>query len=182
MTDLEDIDVIEAILKPNNPKKRLFQEELYKRYISRVYEKCYFMAKDKAMAKDLAHDVFILVFTKLNTFKNLSPFFGWIDAITYHHCLAYLRKKKILVTKENEILEILDIEDETEHDFSKEDSLNDLESAFNAIPADMKLILLMKYRYGLGIKEIMEHLELSESAVKMRLKRSRDYLASALKR
>ncbi|MFT5885161.1 MAG: DNA-directed RNA polymerase specialized sigma24 family protein [Arcticibacterium sp.] len=92
MKDLEDIDIINQILKPKNPEKRGYQEELYKRYMDRVYAKSYFLTKDRSEAKDLTHDVFILVFTKLNTYKGLSPFFGWIDAIIYHHCLQYLRK------------------------------------------------------------------------------------------
>ena len=41
-------------------------------------------------------------------------------------------------------------------------------------------MLLMRYQEGLSIKEIAEVLEISESAVKMRLKRSRDRLAELL--
>lgn len=46
-------------------------------------------------------------------------------------------------------------------------------AVLDIIPADDKMILLMKYQDELSIKEIQAALEVSESAVKMRVKRAK---------
>jgi len=49
-----------------------------------------------------------------------------------------------------------------------------LKKALDMLDPNDKMILLLKYQDDFSIKEIMESLEISESAVKMRLKRARE--------
>jgi len=49
-----------------------------------------------------------------------------------------------------------------------------LKNILEKISPDVKMMLLMKYQDNLSIKEIMEATNLGESAVKMRLKRSKE--------
>ena len=48
-----------------------------------------------------------------------------------------------------------------------------LENVLNRINPKEKAILLMKFQDGFSIKEIMDIMELNESAVKMRIKRAK---------
>ncbi|MFC3812621.1 RNA polymerase sigma factor [Lacihabitans lacunae] len=76
-----DEELISQILDTKSTDRRLCQEELYDRYINKIYGKCLLLCKDPEAAKDVTQDVFIIVFTKLNTFRADSPFFGWIYKI-----------------------------------------------------------------------------------------------------
>ncbi|MBN8820470.1 MAG: sigma-70 family RNA polymerase sigma factor, partial [Spirosoma sp.] len=46
--------------------------------------------------------------------------------------------------------------------------------AMEALPAENKALLSLRYETGMSIKEIADLFNLSDDAVKMRLKRSRD--------
>ena len=55
------------------------------------------------------------------------------------------------------------------------------ERAIQALPEDQRVTLLMVERQNLPYKEIAEVLEITVSAVKMRVKRARENLREALK-
>lgn len=182
--ELSDAELIKKILAEKNKKlKRSYQEDLYGRYVQKVYFRCLSIVKNKDTAKDLAHDIMVKMFLNLSKFKGESPFGGWMFSITYNHCINYLRKaKKLRVDDLDEIEEQL-VFDETESNEKEllEVKLNYLEEAFQLLKEDEKLILLMRYKDGLSVKMISKNLKIGESAVKMRLKRSRDHLGKIIK-
>lgn len=165
-------------------KDRKAQEELYERYVERVYHKCLSILNDRVIAQDLTHDVMIKVFTKLNKYSEKSPFYGWIFAITYNHCMDYLKAQKKFKTSSYEDYKV-DIPEtdviESEHKILQEIRFGQLEKCFQELSKQEKLILLMRYQDGMSIKKIAIVLNISDSAVKMRLKRSRDRLADLVK-
>ena len=65
--------------------------------------------------------------------------------------------------------------------FLQELQLDQLEILFRQLKGDDKIILLMRYQDSMSVKQIAATLGIGESAVKMRLKRSRDRLAELLK-
>lgn len=180
-TDISDEDLVRQILATKN---RSAQEELYERYVERVFHKCLKIVNDKAIAQDLTHDVMIKVFTKLSKYSEKSPFYGWIFAITYNHCMDYLKAQKKFQTSSYEDYKV-DIPEmdviESEHKILQEIRFEQLEKCFQKLSKQEKLILLMRYQDGMSVKKIAIVLNISDSAVKMRLKRSRDRLAGLIK-
>ena len=146
---------------------------LYKRYYSKVLDKCYSFVKNKSTAEELAEDIFSKMFEKLSSFKQLSSFSSWLYSITYNHCIDYLRKKKKLHypnwNRDHEIPEIID---ETEENIARI-NYDNLEVILELIHTEEKALLLMKYKDNLSIKQISAALRISEDAAKMRLKRAR---------
>ena len=174
-TRLSDEDLVKAIVKNNDT---LLFEVLYDRYAGLVYNKCFGFAKDKDEAKDLTQDVFLKLFVKLASFKGRSKFSTWLYAFTYNHCVNYITRnteKKI----ERDSIEVKDIEnisfDDNTYGFH-EMKVDKLKIALNRIAPDEKMILLLKYQDLLSIKEIVDVLDISESATKMRLKRAKEKL------
>ena len=55
-----------------------------------------------------------------------------------------------------------------------------MEVVFEKLNADDKLLLLMRYQDGMSVRDISESLGVGESAIKMRLKRSRDRLGDLI--
>ncbi|MEQ8520509.1 MAG: RNA polymerase sigma factor [Cytophagales bacterium] len=150
--------------------------EIYDRHIKMVYQKCLGFTKDQAEAKDLAHDVMVKIYLSLKKFNHKAKFSTWIYRITYNHCIDHENKKRKRNLSEEDIEWINENSGILEPDDSEltkisVDQLNDL---LNEISPSEKSILLMKYQDGLSIKEIGKIVEKNESAVKMKLKRSKE--------
>ena len=148
---------------------------LYDRYSARVYQKCMSMTRDRDLAKDLVHDIFLKAFVNLGKFDHRSKFGTWLYSITYNYCLDHLRKAQRCRAD--------DIDDRT-GDGGLLDDMHEaallglraerLEHVLREIdPAD-RALLLMKYDDELAITDIQAAFSLSESAVKMRLLRARE--------
>lgn len=180
----DDQTLVSAILNAKDRvEQRRLQEELYRRYAEFVYFKCLGIVKDKDVAKDLSHDIFMKIFLKLKNFKGTGPFGGWVSSIVYNHSISYLKKEKRLRTEEIPPTAFnLAIDDiEQEHQELKELRLQQLEKLLEELNESDRLVLLMRYQEEHSVKQIASLLSLSESAVKMRLKRSRDRLAELFK-
>lgn len=183
--ELSDEELVKKILAASDKKEqRSFQEDLYSRYVKKVFFKCVSIIKNRDVAKDLTHDIIVKMFLNLSKYKGEAPFGSWISSITYNHCINFLRKeKKLRFSDIDEIKEkIPDNIKESEEKELLEMKLTQLETIFQYLNEDEKLILLMRYQDGMSIKLIAEKLKIGESAVKMRLKRSRDHLAKLLKK
>jgi len=148
---------------------------LYDRYSSKVYQKCVGMTRDKDLAHDLTHDIFLKAFVNLSKFDHRSKFGTWVYSITYNYCLDHLRKAQRQRT--DEIRE--DQEPGTGEEDRFEAELLSMRAELLELvlarmePAD-RALLLMKYQDEMAIKEMMEVLGLGESAVKMRVMRARE--------
>jgi len=69
---------------------------------------------------------------------------------------------------------LTDIADEEDDPLTSEANLVAMQATFDVIDEADRTILLMKYQDNMMVKEIAEILNLSESAVKMRLKRAKE--------
>ena len=180
IANLSDMEVVAAILKGNNrQEQRKLQEELYDRYAGKIYHKCRNMVRNDEVAKDLSHDIIVKVFLKLDRFRGDSSFYSWVIVIAYNHCITYLEKEKRLKVEgfDDHSFEITAEEEGIEEKILQEARLEQLEENIKKLHDAERLILMMRYQDGISVKEIATTLNIGESAVKMRLKRSRDRLA-----
>ncbi len=67
-------------------------EKIYRRYHYRVYCLCLRMTRNVSQAEDLAQDVFIQLFRKINTFRGESSFATWLHRLTVNQVLMHFRK------------------------------------------------------------------------------------------
>ncbi len=173
---LSDEELVEQIVASNDP---LLFEKLYDRYAKMVYNKCYGFAKSDDEAEDLTQDVFLQLFIKLRTFKGKSKFSTWLYSFTYNFCVNYInrnkqrkiRDKSVLV-EETEYKLTEDVPDESLYEMKADR----LKKALEMISAEDKSLLLLKYQDGASIKDLVDLMDIGESAVKMRLKRAKERL------
>ena len=166
----------EIILKLNDEFEPKLFSVLIERYRFMIRNKCLAYVKNADMAEDLRQDILIKLYLKLNTFKSGSKFTTWLFAIIHNHCMDYLKKNRKemhqAITEElsEEISDLIVYDDEISNQMT-EDLLNGL---LDQITSEGKLILLLKYKERKSIKEIQTALNVTESTVKMRLKRAKD--------
>ncbi|WAC10673.1 RNA polymerase sigma factor [Dyadobacter pollutisoli] len=152
-------------------------EKLYERYSFKVYQKCLSLIKDASKAEDLTHDVFLKLMFKMNTFKEDAKFSTWLFSITYNHCMDLLRSgKKQIVTVHEEKADFVD--DFDMYDIFEVEAVDTrkLRAALKQLNVEEKAMLYLKYMDNRSIRDIANIFRLTESAVKMRLMRSREKL------
>lgn len=179
MARVTDEQLVERILVG----EQSLLEVLYDRYSTKIFHKCLSLIKDREAAKDCTHDIMVKVFMNLANFKGRSAFSLWVHSITYNYCMDYLQKQKRLDFSdysETEYEHMSNDDIELENKILHDVQLTQLEQAFEYLNAEEKIILMMRYQDSMAVKEIAETLSIGESAVKMRLKRSRDRLANIL--
>lgn len=148
-------------------------ETLYQRYAHKVFSRCLSIIKDTEKAQDYTHDIFIRMFARLDRFQERSSFATWLYSITYNYCMDQLRVSKRL--------SMTALDEYTDYPFTSSDdaeiveySLQQLAEVMVEMPTQEAALLRLKYQEGLNIRQIADQLNLNDSAVKMRLKRSRD--------
>ncbi len=147
---------------------------LYDRYVEKVYHKSISFVKDEAIAQDLTHDIFLKTFVNLIKFNHESKFSTWLYSLTYNFCIDYIRKnKKYAFQSDESLVNVPDDEDaKNEQEIFQMEALR-LSETLDRLEPDEKAILLMKYQDDMSIKDMSLALNASESAVKMRIKRSK---------
>lgn len=153
-------------------QRNFYFEQLYERYSQKVYRKCYSFVLDKSKAEDLTHDIFIKVATKIGTFKENARFGTWLYSITYNYCLDSIRKVKR--SKEDALDDNMEFVEEHVDNEMLSMQAQGLQKSLEMISPEERSILLMKYQDDFSVKEIADSLDLSESAVKMRLLRTKE--------
>lgn len=171
LNTLSDEELVSRVVKDNDP---FLFGKLYDRYAKIVYNKCYSFSKSEDEAQDLTQDVFLLLFVKLRTFKGKSKFSTWLYSFTYNFCSNHVnRNRERKISDKAESLDensyLINVPDETLGQLRA----SRLKKALGFIPPEDKSLLLLKYQDDIPIKELQELLKISESAVKMRLKRAK---------
>jgi len=179
--EVSDEEIIKMIL--NEGRKDLL-EIIYDRYVGKVYYKASALVSDKELGKDLTHDIMVKVLLNLSKFGGKSSFGLWVNSIAYNFCMDYLRKQKRQKTNNVEGEYFASVESdnsELEYKVLKEMRLNQLDELFTKLQPEEKMVMMMRYKDGMSIRNIAEALDMKEGTIKMRLKRSRDRLVKLLK-
>ncbi|AHM61947.1 ECF subfamily RNA polymerase sigma-24 subunit [Flammeovirgaceae bacterium 311] len=155
--------------------------KLYSRYYPKVFYKCLSFVKDKATAADLAQDVLLKAIEKLPLFQGQASFSTWLYAIASNHCLEYLRKEKqhTAVSLEEGMHLCID-ELERDSQLYLDGLEKNLKVLLDQLSQQDRSLLISKYCHDKSIQELQEIYHLSPSAIKMRLKRSKEKLAQLL--
>nr|WP_321414175.1 RNA polymerase sigma factor [uncultured Allomuricauda sp.] len=173
---LSDEELVKQIVADNDP---MLFGKLYDRYVKMVYNKCYGFAKSADEAEDLTQDVFLQLFIKLRTFKGKSKFSTWLYSFTYNFCVNYVNRNKQLKIRDKSV-QVDSSEYKLTEDVPDESlfemKADKLKKCLEIISAEERSILLLKYQDGASIKELVNLLDIGESAVKMRLKRAKERL------
>jgi RNA polymerase sigma factor (sigma-70 family) len=166
---LNDEDLIQKHLA-HNPN--LCFETLYNRYVSKVYRRCLSLIKDHEKAQDFTQDIFMRTFERLNRFEAKSSFSTWLYSISFNYCMDQIKKANRLSMTCLEDHHADQLADEVEGD-DWEERAQLLSQTLQGLAPKEASLLQMKYQQGLNIQQIGQQLNLNQSAVKMRLQRSR---------
>ncbi|WP_080059862.1 RNA polymerase sigma factor [Spirosoma aerolatum] len=150
-------------------------DNLYKKYVKKVFQKCLSVTNDVEAAEDCTQDIFLKAFTHLKAFRNQSRLSTWLYSIAHNYCQDRIRLEKRLATER--MTPGMDVRsDETNAQESVDEQILQLENLLQQLPNEEATLLRLKYEQNLSIQQLSRRFHLSESAIKMRLKRSREKL------
>nr|WP_312578543.1 sigma-70 family RNA polymerase sigma factor [Sedimentibacter sp.] len=156
------------------------KEEAYRQlvedYGNKLLKTCYLILKDREEAEDVVQETFIKVFQKVETFREESGLYTWIYTIALNLSRDRLRKKKDMLTLEDELIGDNDVEFRVEMSIDREvlrKEIFELNSLYREV-------LVLFYFEDLSIKEISNLLNEKEGTVKSKLSRGRNILKESL--
>ncbi|WP_066856855.1 RNA polymerase sigma factor [Halodesulfovibrio spirochaetisodalis] len=165
-----DSEIVASIRKGNRNAYAL----LVKRYQSKIYSIFIRSLRSEALAAELAQDVFLRAFEKLDQYAADKKFSTWLNAIAVNRLRDYWRKEGATASQTEELdIELIDSSIGTEEQVERRTIMQ----AIHKLPCLYKEALLLRYRDDYSIPEVAESLGIGTSAAKMRLKRGVEAIA-----
>jgi RNA polymerase sigma-70 factor (ECF subfamily) len=173
-----DEELLAAARRAGEGDLRAF-EKLVQHHQKRIVADCRFMTHDEGSAEDLAQEVFVKAFFGLRSFEGRSSFRHWLQRIKVNHCLNHIKKrqrnKQISIEEDiGEEAAPLQVAPAAHADFEAMDDRRRIETILDALPATLRIPLILREMDELSYEEIADKLGIGLSAVKMRMKRARE--------
>ena len=155
---------------------------LVEAYQKPVYNLCYRMLGDPGAAEDAAQDTFLKAYQNLARYDVQRPFATWLLAITAHHCIDQLRRKRFpsfsIDDQEDGQVEIPDRSTpEPEAEAARKQERERMQDLLQGLDPTDRAAVILRYWDEASEMEIAETLKLTVPAVKSRLHRARRELA-----
>jgi len=183
-------DAIKSLIKKAKKGDKKSFGKLVKIHQRSILYLAYDLVGNYEDAKDLAQDVFIRAFEKLNQFEERSQFSTWLNRITVNLAIDFHRKnkKKLNQTIEdnfdevphNEILAGFDHQDSPEEAIELSEDRTVLEQAITKLSTNQRTAIALKYFHQNSTKEIAEIMGCAENTVRIHLFRAMGNLKKLL--
>jgi RNA polymerase sigma-70 factor (ECF subfamily) len=186
-TERTDTELVKGIA---NKEESCF-EELLAKYGSKVLNLALRITRNQEDAEEILQDVFITVFSKVNSFEHKSQFSSWLYRVTMNSSFMKIRSRN-----RRRAVYLEDIESSTRQNWvghrtemfdidfmsSRHELRSAIETAIKDLPEDYRAIFVLRDIDGLSNEAVGKVLQLSVPAVKSRLHRSRLLMRQQLKK
>lgn len=144
------------------------------KYYQEILLYCHYHCPDKTYAEDLTQETFVHFFTKLSEYHFRGKTLNYLYTIAGNLCKDYLKKIKVVSTKEIEVVT-------EEHQL--ESILNKIfiEQMLSQLPSELREVLVLYYFQELKMTEISDTLRIGLPLVKYRLKKAKKQLEKLLR-
>lgn len=143
-------------------------ELLVNRHHARVRNWLRQLSSNPALADDLAQDVFIIAWKRINSFRGTGTFSGWLMKIAYNRYLQAERHQR----REREVNEQLFRE--YDPGYSEDaDRLTDAIKVLSVLTRQERVVMVLCYAHGYTHAEISEIVDMPLGTVKSHIRRGR---------
>lgn len=172
---LNDEEIVDRIL---NGETHLYSA-LMRKFNQRLYRIGISIIKDDMAVEDVMQTAYLNAYLQLRNFQRKSSFGTWITRILINESLLYLKKR---AKQQAFVLQ----QKETGHPDTPLTNLMNkelkllLEKSVSGLPEKYRLVFVMREIEEMSTQETMDVLNISESNVKVRLKRAKEMLQREL--
>jgi RNA polymerase sigma-70 factor (ECF subfamily) len=153
-------------------------DEIVERYHLRLFRFALRLLRDRSEAEDAVQETFVRVYRALPSYRPDGYFSSWIYRVALNECRRRMRCRRPTVPLE--FAPHLSTGNEPEIAALTGDRNRRLREAVASLPEHYRLVMSMFYFDELAVDQISRALDVSVSAVKVRLHRGRDRLANKL--
>lgn len=156
---------------------------LVKRFAPLIYTHALRMVNDSDEAEEILQATFIKACEKIDVFEGRSGLGTWLYRIATNEALMRLRRQRTPQVNIEVLAETLQPDDiphnlqswptDPAHSTLDAELSKQLETALESLPENLRLVFVLRELQGLSTTETAQTLDLSESAVKVRLHRAR---------
>lgn len=157
--------------------------ELVELYQVPIHNLAYRMLGRATDAEDATQETFLRAYTRLDTYDPSRKFSSWILSIASHYCVDRLRRRRGNWLSMEEIQAghwIPDKSPKPEAITIGHEQRDAVRHLLDQLPPHYRLVIVLRYWYGLSYEEMAEVTQSTKSAVKSRLHRARRTIALKL--
>ncbi|WP_240688107.1 sigma-70 family RNA polymerase sigma factor [Pseudalkalibacillus hwajinpoensis] len=135
----------------------------------------YSYLKDKAKAEDIAQEVFIICYTKLDSFNNEASLKSWVLTITANKCKDVLKSwsHRNIVFAQSLLSTFKHQDSSPDFQLVGLEENQELTKNILKLPIKYREVIFLHYFEDLKVQEISDFLSIKENSVKTRLRRAR---------
>lgn len=180
---MSDQVIIEWVNAAINGDQDAFAEIVYS-FQDAVYNLCYRMLGESVEAEDAAQEAFLKAYYNLSRYDPERPFKTWLLSIASNHCIDRLRKRRMSYVSIDEptpaTLSLSSDEPLPEQVTLQNEHSRYIQDLLDELEPDYRAAVILRYWYDYSYAEIAEMTDSTESAIKSRLYRARQFLAEKL--
>jgi RNA polymerase sigma-70 factor (ECF subfamily) len=134
---------------------------LYLRYADNVYGYVCSIVRDEFEAEDVTQHIFAKLLTGLERYEpRLVPFSAWILRVAHNAAIDHVRARRPVPLEE-----VHPPDAHSDGGAHGRERFADLRQALDALPAEQRDVIVLRFLVGLSPREVAEHLGRSEDAV-----------------
>ena len=150
------------------PNRTRAYDQLVRQYSGPVFQRAYRILQSVPDAEEASQDVFLAVYRHLPRFRFERPFSHWVSTVTLNACRMILRRRASEKRRRDAVAQ-----DPPPQEQSSDPTLRRVVlDLLDELDPSHRIPLVMRYLEGYTYSEIARELDISESAVKMRVSRS----------
>jgi len=178
-----DRQMCAAVIQPAPISSELLRV-LYVTHYRHVLQTCRRFFRHPEDAEDAAAEVFLKLYRVLHQKDELVPFRPWLSQIAAHHCIDKLRRRK---HERSSVSEEVDVEGLLDHstpsalsEVLRNEAEGQVRQALTSLPDKHRIVLVLHYYDRMHYSQIANALNVSLSAVRVRIFRAKRFLRRKL--
>jgi RNA polymerase sigma-70 factor, ECF subfamily len=175
-----------AAVIPPAPVSSELLRVLYITHYRHVLQTCRKFFRQPEDAEDAAAEVFLKLYRVLHQKDEMVPFRPWLSQIAAHHCIDKLRRRK---HEKSSVSEEIDVEGLLDHstpsalcEVLRNEAERQVRQALTSLPEKHRIVLVLHYYDRMHYSQIANALNMSLSAVRVRIFRAKRFLRRKLGR
>ena len=177
---LSDEEIVQAVLAGNKHR----YAEIVHRYQQPIYNLMYRYSRNEQDAADLTQEVFLRAFDRLATFRTDSSFSSWLYSLAVNGANDWSRSRRRQQEKMQRYMRENGSSGEDNRPtagLERREEGQMLARALDLLSPQTREILLLRYRHEQPVRDVAVVFGMTESAVKMRVKRGLEQLQGLLR-
>ena len=153
---------------------------LFETYQDKIYSIALRFSGNEAVAMDIAQDTFLKLFSSMADFRGDSSFGTWVYRLVVNGCLDHRRRSWRLIPVAGEVMALMRAPGDALHGLLHSEMRGRVQGAVEKLPAEQRIVVVLRYTEGLAYEEIAEVLGCSLGTVASRLNRAHKALERRL--